>query len=86
MSIRLHTTLVALAALLAGAPANADDGDIQQAALLLEEARSFGRPEPVGLAAGQIEKEREQRRSAEPEPLTGNEQRWENILESQSRN
>lgn len=81
-----HTTIGFIGALLIAAPAYANDdpgdGGTEQARVLLEEARTFGKPDVTGLAAGQIEAERER----PPEVLDENEMRWRDIAESQSYN
>ena len=80
-----RTSLAAIALIASGAmaPAFADDGDIPKAQILLEEARSFGKVDTRGEAAGDIAAKREQRRN-DTRVLDANEQRWEQILKGAS--
>ena len=64
----------------------ADDGDVQHARILLEEARTFGVPDVEGLAAGRLEIERRSRREERQEELSESEKRWNAVQEIQSLN
>ncbi len=81
MTIRTTIAAVALVAAGATAPAFADDGDVRHAQVLIEQARSFGKADVRGQAAGEIVAEREQRRSAKTN-LNESEKRWEQALKN----
>ena len=72
--------------LVVGGPVIADDGDVQHARILLEEARTFGVPDVEGLAAGRLEIERRSRREERQEELSESEKRWNAVQEIQSLN
>lgn len=87
MNTNHHIAAIGIISVLTfSAPAIADDGDVQHARILLEEAQTFGVKDVTGQAAGQIEEERVERRQQDPEVLDENEARWAAILESQSHN
>ncbi len=86
MITRKNLSAIAVIGAIVATPVLADDGDVQHARLLLEQARTFGVPGVVGEAAGQIEAEREARREEHPDTRSENQKRWDEILESQSRN
>ena len=72
-------TLTALALIATGitGPVLADDGDVQYARILLEEARTFGVSQPIGQAAGEVDAQRARRQDAAKEQLNDNEKLWE---------
>lgn len=82
---QILTTFMVVGALMATGATRADDGDVQHARILLEEAQTFG---VSGVAAGQtdreIEEERNFRRRVDPETLTEDDRRWAHIVASQS--
>lgn len=87
MTKRNHLSALCIIGTLAmGGAALADDGDVQHARILHEEAQTYGVPGITGQAAGQIEAEREERRQQVPEVFNEDEQRWEDILQAQSLN
>ena len=87
MYARKHLSAIGIVGLLVvSSHATADDGDVQHARVLLEEARTFGVPGVTGQAAGQNESNRTQRRESKSEPLDENETRWAVISASQSLN
>lgn len=73
-------TLTAIALIAAGVsgPVFAED-DVNRAQVLLEQARTYGVPEPTGQAAGEVTTQRERRREAQSEQLTANEKAWRAI-------
>ena len=81
--MRKFIATIALVAAGATAPAIADDGDRQQARVLLENARSFGKADVRGTAAGEIKAEREARRNAR-QVQTESERRWAQIQKTAS--
>ena len=71
-------TLTAIALVVAGGPALAED-DVNRAQVLLEQARNYGVSEPTGQAAGEVTAPRERRREAQSKQMNANEKAWQAI-------
>ncbi len=78
---------IAIAAAAAGtaAPALAGDADARFASRLLEEARTFGVSDVRGTAAGEVARERSERRD-DTHATSVDEKRWHQVQKSQSLN
>ena len=67
------------------APALAGDADARFASRLLEEARTFGVSDVRGTAAGEVARERSERRD-DTHATSVDEKRWHQVQKSQSLN